>query len=353
MGKGLKDWKVIAGLCIAAACLFFAFKDVDMARMWAAFKDARYIYFIPAVAILFLSHFLRAWRWQLLLAPIAHVSRNTLFTSLLIGYMANTFLPAHLGEFIRAYLVGKKSPVHGSAVFATIVIERIIDVFTLLILMAVTIIVFPFPAWVRKSGYISFAFIGLLLIILVLMKKHRARTAAILNGVLKPLPAAFRRKINELFLSFLDGVVGLQKGWHYLAVTLLSLLIWACYAYIFQLGLSAFHFIETYSEITWVTPLVLLVITTIAVLVPSSPGYIGTYHWLCQISLGLFGVPESDALSFAFAVHAVNFVPILVVGLILVAVMGMNLKKIQNEAQKEAVEIEGEFTSSESANSLK
>ena len=342
MGKGFKDWRVIVGLCIAAACLFFAFKDVDLLQMWSAFKDARYLYFIPAVTILFLSHMLRAWRWQLLLAPMASVRWSTLFSSLLIGYMANTFLPAHLGEFIRAYIVGKKSPIPGSAVFATIVIERIIDVFTLLILMAFTITVFPFPDWVRKSGYISFAFIALLFIILVLMKKHRGRALNIVNALLKPVPV-IRHKINELLLTFLDGVVGLKEWRHYIFVSLLSILIWSCYGYIFQLGLYAFNFIEIYPDITWITPLVLLVITTIAVLVPSSPGYVGTYHWLCQISLGLFGVPESDALSFAFAVHGVNFIPILIVGLILVSVMGMSVKSVQNEAQKEAAEIEGEL----------
>ena len=272
MTKGFKDWKVLAGLAVAAACLFFAFKDVDFAQMVDAFKRAQYIYFIPALAVMFLSHFLRAWRWQLLLAPIAHVRLKTLFSSLLIGYMANTFLPAHLGEFIRAYLVGKKNPIAGSSVFATIVIERIIDVFTLLILMALTIIVFPFPDWVQKSGYISFGFIALLFIVLVLMKKYRDQALAILNVVLKPFPQGLRHKLNELLHSFLDGVVGLKNWQHYVIVTILSMIIWFCYGYIFQLGLYAFNFVDTYTEITWVTPLVLLVITTIAVLVPSSPG---------------------------------------------------------------------------------
>ena len=311
--------------------------------MWAAFKKAHYIYFIPALAVLFLSHWMRAWRWQLLLAPIAHVKKSTLYSALLIGYMTNTFLPAHLGEFIRAYLVGKKDPVPGSAVFATIVVERIIDVFTLLVLMALTIIVFPFPDWVQKSGYISFGFIALLFLTLLLMKKYRDPALNILDKILKPFPQALRHKINELLHSFLDGVVGLKSWQHYVLVTILSLLIWFCYGYIFQLGLYAFDFVDTYNKISWITPLVLLVITTIAVLVPSSPGYVGTYHWLCQLSLGFFGVPESDALSFAFVVHGINFLPILLVGLILVSWMGLNMKSIQGQAQKEAEEIEGEL----------
>jgi len=207
-------------------------------------------------------------------------------------------------------------------------------------MMALTIIVFPFPAWVQKSGYISFGFIALLFVVLMLMKKYRDQALVVLAVLLKPFPPGFRRKINDLLHSFLDGVVGLKRRRHYAIVALLPMFIWFCYGFIFQLGLYAFDFIDTYSEISWITPLVLLVITTIAVLVPSSPGYVGTYHWLCQISLGFFGVPESDALSFAFAVHGINFLPILLVGLILVSVMGMSVKTIQDNARREVDDIE-------------
>lgn len=342
MSRVFKDWKLLIGLAIAAFCLFLAFRKVDFAQMWAAFQQMNYWYLLPALAIMFFSHWLRALRWRYFLAPIHKVDLKTLYSSLLIGYMANTFLPAHLGEFIRAYLVGKRYPIPGSSVFATIVIERIIDVFTLLTLMAVTIIVFPFPAWVRQSGYISFAFIFVLLVALWLMKRYRTRATKVLNVILKPLPSHLSHKINELLHSFLDGVVGLKNWRHYIIVGILSLAIWFCYGYIFQIGLHAFNFVELYNT-PWMTPLVLLVITTIAILVPSSPGYVGTYHYLCQISLGFFGVPESDALTFAFVIHGINFLPILLVGLVLVTVMGMNLKSIQSEAAREAQEIDEEL----------
>ncbi len=342
MTRVFKDWKVLIGLAIAAFCLFLAFRKVDFEQMWMAFKQMDYWFLLPTLAIMFLSHWLRALRWRFFLAPIHKVCMKTLYSSLLIGYMANTFLPAHLGEFIRAYLVSKRYPIPGSSVFATIVIERIIDVFTLLTLMAVTIIVFPFPKWVQQSGYISFAFIAVLFVALLLMKKHRSRATKILDVVLKPLPSHIGLKISELLHSFLDGVVGLKNWRHYIAVGFLSIAIWFCYGYIFQIGLHAFNFVETYNT-PWMTPLVLLVITTIAVLVPSSPGYVGTYHYLCQISLGFFGVPESDALTFAFVIHGINFLPILIVGLILVAVMGMNLKNIRAEATREAHEIDEEL----------
>lgn len=333
MTKGLKDWKVLAGLAVAAACLFLAFCKVDFAQMGSALKAANYWLFLPALAVIFLSHWLRALRWRFLLDPLARIDMKTLFSSLLVGYMTNTFLPAHLGEFVRAYLVAKKQPVSGSAVFATIVIERIIDVFTLLILLALTIVVFPFPDWVRKSGYISFVVIAALFVILVLMKKYRQQAMRLSDRLLRPFPPKIRLKVNDLLHSFLDGVTGLKRRRDYLIVLILSLVIWFCYGFIFQIGLHAFDFNRTYN-LPWMTPLVLLVITTIAVIVPSSPGYVGTYHYLCQLSLGFFGVPKSQALMFALVIHGINFLPILIVGLILVPVMGMNLKTIQHQVKE-------------------
>lgn len=339
MNKGFKDWKVLLGFAVAALFLFLAFRKVDFAAMWLALKQAKYWYLAPALAIIFFAHWLRALRWRYLLAPIGEVGTGTLYSALLIGYMANTFLPAHLGEFIRAYIIGKKRPIRSSAVFATIVIERIIDVFSLLIIMALTIVVFPFPQWVRTSGYLSFGAIVVLFILLVLMKKYREQSSRLLKIVLKPLPDKIGHRLSELFHSFLDGVTGLKNWRHYLIVGSLSILIWFCYGVIFNFGFFAFNFNNIY-DLPWMTSLVLLVITTIAVVVPSSPGYVGTYHYLCQVSLGFFGVPKSEALTYAFVVHGVNFFPILIVGFVLVSWMGMNLKSIQKEAKNQADVIE-------------
>ena len=330
MKKNAVNWKLWIGISLSILFMYLAFRKVDFAQMAGAFKKAHYWWFIPATALMFFSHFLRAVRWKYLLNPVKRLDLPVLYSSLLIGYMANTFLPAHLGEFLRAYMVGKKRPVSSSAVFGSIVIERIIDVFTLLALLALTMIVFPFPDWVQKSGYISFAGIVVLFIVLLLMKKYRDFSIKLLGKILKPFPQKLSEKISALFHSFMDGVVPLVNWKAYVAVFSLSLGIWACYAAIFHISFYAFDFHILYS-LPWMASLVLLVITTISVLVPSSPGYVGAYHYLCQLSLGMFGVPESPALTYAFVVHGINFFPVLVVGLLLVSAEGMSLKSLQQK----------------------
>ncbi|MDZ7723153.1 MAG: lysylphosphatidylglycerol synthase transmembrane domain-containing protein [candidate division KSB1 bacterium] len=333
MKRYLSNWKLWLGIAFSAFFLFLSFRKVDFARMGDAFQQMHFWMIIPAVALMFFSHWLRALRWKFLVAPLSQVNLKVLYSSLLIGYMANTFLPAHLGEFIRAYMVGKKHHVHGGSVFATIVVERIIDMFTLLILMALTLIVFPFPDWVKQSGIIAFLGILLLFLFLVFAKFYRDRSLKLVKYLLTPFPDTFGDKIIELLNSFVDGLVALKNWKHYLAVIVLSPLIWLCYMLIFQIGLQAFEFVSQYN-LPWTTALVLQVITTIAIVVPSSPGYVGTYHFLCQISLAFFAVPKSEGLTFAIVLHAINFFPVLVVGLVMIFLQGLNIRRLQENAKQ-------------------
>ena len=121
--------------------------------------------------------------------------------------------------------------------------------------------------------------------------------------------------------------MSLKNCGDYVKVSLLSVLIWVCYTLVFYFSLHAFDFIRPF-QLPWLASLTLLVITTIAVVVPSSPGYVGTYHYLCQISLAMFGVPAGPALSFGVVVHAVNFLPVFAVGLIFAYYEGVAIFKV-------------------------
>jgi uncharacterized protein (TIRG00374 family) len=147
-----KNWKIIAGIMLSSLFIFLAFRQVDFSQMGRAFASADYWFLIPILLIIFLGLALRSWRWQYLLAPIQPVRLAGLFSSLAVGYMANTFLPAHLGEVVRAYHAQKKTGIAASAIFATIVVERLIDIFALLLLMGLALVLFPFPAGCKKAA---------------------------------------------------------------------------------------------------------------------------------------------------------------------------------------------------------
>ena len=303
--------------------MYLAFRKVDFNKMLTAIQDINLIYVLLIIVVVFLNNVIRALRWRLLLYPIKKVDPVSCFTSLQIGYTANTILPAHLGEFIRAYLIGKKNNIPSSAVFATIVTERIIDIISLLFFMVLTLLIYPFPDWVRSSGYIMFAGTVVLILFLFLLKIKPEKTLNVTGVFLKFFPEPFKNKILTLLSTFLDGFVGMKNWQHYLGTILLSIAIWIFYGLFFLFGLLAFNL-----HLSWIAPVVLIVTTTIAIVVPSSPGYVGTFHWICQITLGLFGISKSLGLAFALVIHGVNTIPFFIFGLFLAWREGIQISKI-------------------------
>ena len=322
--------RIGVGLLIGIFCFYLAVRRIDFHEMVQAFKTANYWYIIPTVAVIFLSHYLRALRWRYLLEPLRRFDVNSLFSSLIIGYAANTFMPAHLGEFLRAYVLSRKKRISMSPVFATIVVERIIDVFSLLILMLLALFLYPFPDWVIQSAYIMLCGTVVLLVFLVFLKKASGPTMKCVGLILQPFPDTIRQKTMGTLESFVEGLLPMKRWQDYVTLGSLSLILWFCYGLVFYLCLYSFGFVRPYN-LDWTAALILLVVTTIAIVVPSSPGYVGTYHYLCQLALAMFGIASGSALSFATVVHAINFLPVLILGVILGQREGMAIMKLPSD----------------------
>ncbi len=127
MVGGKADRKFVAGIGISLFFLFLLFRKIEFHKLAAAFREMDYGYLWPAVFLTFVSYFFRAVRWRFLLLPLKTAPMSTLFSSTIIGYMANNLLPARLGEFVRAYVLAEKERLPASAVFATLVLDYIPD----------------------------------------------------------------------------------------------------------------------------------------------------------------------------------------------------------------------------------
>lgn len=306
--------KLIIGLAVGAVFFYLALRGVDLDQAIAALAQTDYWLVAFSAAVMMAAHLVRAIRWRLLLAPVKLLNTASLFSALLIGYAANTFVPAHLGEFLRAFVIGKKHAISASAALGSIVVERIVDVISLIGLMAVVLIVHPFPDWVTTSGVIMLVGSLLLCVLLIACKRFENQTTAWIRVLAHPLPARIGGRLETLALNFLRGVVPLKSAAHYAAALVLSIAIWFCYAAANYIFLAAFDLVSRY-HLAWYVGLVVLVFTTISVVIPSTPGYVGTFHYLCQVSLVMFGVSSSEALSFAVIAHLVGVAPVAVAGL--------------------------------------
>ena len=151
------NWKLFFSVLISTLFLILAFNRVNLYELKDTLETANYIYLIPAVLLTILSLWIRAVRWGYLLQPVKKININSLFSATAIGLMANNLLPARLGEFVRAYVIGKKELISKSASFATIVVERIFDGLTILLFFNVVAIFYAesMPTWLRNSAYFA------------------------------------------------------------------------------------------------------------------------------------------------------------------------------------------------------
>ena len=309
--------KIWFGIIISALFIWLAFRKIDYHQLWLGLTEANYIYVVPAIVITLFQYYLRSVRWGYIIEPVKKVSRSSLLSSIMIGYMANNILPARIGEFVRAYVLGKRENISISSSFATVVIERIIDTFTVFVLMLVVFRFVSFPPeraalekTLQKGGGIAAIVFLLILIMLFYFKNHKDIFKKLINKVVKPLSQKAAHKLTDFSDSFASGLSVLKRDKHIFMISGYSLVIWIMSAAPIYLILMAFGYVLPLS-----VSLFILVLLAFAVAIPSAPGFIGTFHYAVAMGLEIFSVPAEEALSVAIILHAINFFPVTMIGL--------------------------------------
>ncbi len=306
--------KLLLSLAISSIFIYLAFRGIDYRMMLEALRQANYWLLIPGIAFMFVSHWLRAVRWGYFMAPIKKIDTPTLFSAVMIGYYANNVFPLRLGEILRPYALGKATGVSRMSTFGTIFVERLLDVLSLLLLLAFSVFFHDYPDWIEKGALVIFlGTLGCTIFIVFLMLRTHD-TLKIVDFFMKPFPQRARDLVHKLLHSFLDGFSIFKKSEHFWTITWQSVLIWLFYAVIIYFTLEAFSFNQRFA-LPLGASLVVLVMVSLGIMVPAAPGFVGSFHWICQQALMLFNVPKSESLSFAVILHIANFVPVTLVGL--------------------------------------
>ncbi|MBI2845734.1 MAG: flippase-like domain-containing protein, partial [Chloroflexi bacterium] len=187
-----RRWGGIIGLLLTIIFAGLALYRLDLATVISTLASANY-FLLPFAAIFTLvGYIFRTARWRFILAPAKDISLPRLFPVLIIGFAANNLLPARLGEFVRAYLLGSKENISKSLSFATIVLERILDGLTLIAILALVSLFVPLPGWSQQLGVVAtlvFIFALLALFLLLYQKDRMLRLLQILSA---PLPSGLR-----------------------------------------------------------------------------------------------------------------------------------------------------------------
>lgn len=307
------------GIALTAILLYIAFRGTNFSRLWMIIQTVNMWWVLLACPLLLLSHYIRAWRWQLLLVPVKdRVRRTNAFSSLIIGYMANNILP-RAGEIVRPYTLGKVEQVSKASSFGSVFLERMIDLISLLIGIAVLLVLFQraitdqFVWW----NTLSMLAIGLTLVFILSIGMLLYKRNLILRFIkifLFPFSSRIRERGEEIFHSFVDGMLIIRKRNNMWTIVALTIVMWILYVYTAYLPLHAFDLGD--ASVNLLTGFVLTIVTSLSVLVPT-PGATGSYHtFVVETLTRLYGIQREVALGYATLTHAVGYFSVIVVGLI-------------------------------------
>lgn len=305
MSKRLVFW---IGLVLSVVSLALILRGLDLTAVGKVLAQIDYAWLAVAVFFYFVVLWLKVTRWWLMFHP-QPLRRGKALSALCIGYLFSAVMPARLGELVRTYVLGELEGVSKAFVLSTIVVEKILDVLTVLLLLVCLFPLMAFPAWVRTSGTtVGVLFLVLFGLVLVLTRQ-RKYLLSLLSSVLGCLPETTGRAILKHLDSAIRGLDILRK--RDLAIKLwgLSLAAWLLNTPFVMALLFALHIPVSYTAAVFV-----LCVTSLGMTVPSAPGYLGTFHYLVVVSLALFGVGREPAMSFAIVLHLCTFLPISLLG---------------------------------------
>jgi glycosyltransferase 2 family protein len=302
--------KLLLGGVVSAIFLFLAVRGIDWTQFTRELRRTQYAYLVPGVFFTLLGHFSRAVRWRFMMAPVKECRVSRLWSATAIAFMVNNLLPARLGEFVRAIAIGRTEHVSKSAAFATIVYERVVDVFVLVLLLWFCVVRISGPPWLARSAEVLVALNVALFVLLVAMVRWRPRVRALLARVLTPLPADTRRRIHYSADAFVDGLGIVTTARSAIPIIALSIAVWGCAILGVEFGILAFHL-----DVPIIASLFLIVLISLGSMIPSAPAFLGTMQYACVIGLGVYGVGRSQALAFSTVYHATQFFPITLIGL--------------------------------------
>ncbi len=319
------------GILISLLFLYLAMRRVEWQEMTALLQSANYWYLIPAFLLLASISFVRAYRWRLLMWPEAAISIRRLFRFVNIGYFFNNVFPAKAGELVRAYLAGRSLTGGVAQALSAILIERLLDVLSVVILLIGMIPLLELPTWATRGGLLAGAVAILGLLFLGLASIYAERAVSWIWRIMGRLPLIGTDRVREGLTNLLKGFSILRQPRLFLGIVGSSAVIWFGYACLNYLFLMVFRM----DDLPFTAAFFVLCCTGLSMILPSSPGAMGVFEWAAIQALALFSVGQSSAFSYALGLHVFTNLTLILLGLLGMMQEGLGYNRLQEEAIRE------------------
>ncbi|HEY7735939.1 MAG TPA: lysylphosphatidylglycerol synthase transmembrane domain-containing protein [Candidatus Limnocylindrales bacterium] len=295
------------GIAVSVVALYLVLRSVDLARAWEVLRSAAPGWIAVMLLLVLLDVSARGLRWQWLLRPIAHVPYRRVLGYTFMGYLANNVLPARLGELVRSHALGQGEGLSRTTVLGTVVVERVIDTAIVVGIAAVSILVLSVRGVLASAVLLGFAFVGLLVVALAVgVAAHRLPGMRRITAFAERWP-----RVVELARRLREGLSVAGRPSTVAGAAAIGLVAWSASIGTFLVGGQALGIELSLSQAALLSSGV-----SLATIVPSGPGYLGTFELTAASIAGLFGVGSDAGFALAVLVHAAIVVVTSVGGLV-------------------------------------
>jgi uncharacterized membrane protein YbhN (UPF0104 family) len=290
---------LVVGVPLSIVFLWLALRDANLDRVWSVLSGAEPGYVALAVvanALIYVGQAAR-WRW---IARAPDVSTARFAEMIVSGVAVNNVLPGRVGDVLRVRWLQLSARMKGGTALSTVFVDRSFDVLALVVFLVVSL---PFVAsaeWLVRIAVGGVVLLVALVLVLVAARIYTNRRARDRRS------RGFLRRVVRDTLEGLADPLGRKRGAGLAGISLAAWAMWAVAAWLVARSLGI--------ELSPVEALFVTGVINLGLAIPSSPGFIGTYQWLGVSALALLGVGTDPALAFAILMHAVWYVPTLVVG---------------------------------------
>ncbi|HTM03203.1 MAG TPA: lysylphosphatidylglycerol synthase transmembrane domain-containing protein [Vicinamibacterales bacterium] len=320
---------------LAIALLAWFLSHANLREVWRYVKAADVRMLLVGVVFIVLTYVTRTFRWQVLLAPLGRVPFSTTMHATIIGFAALSLLPARAGDLLRPYLVARKERLSAPAVFATVVLERVLDLVAVLGLLAVYVWGTADPAdltpSLRHPIEVSAAIGGsaavVLFVVMWMLASHPERIGALVRAADRVLPHRIAHTLADVATAFSRGFEAARSP-----RTLFVGLCWSFPLWVF-IASEAWAVTRAFDiPMPFTGAFLVQVFLVIGVAVPT-PGGVGSFHEAYRWAVTtFFHVANDRAVAAAIVVHLISFLPIVILGLILMVHDGLSVHQLQELA---------------------
>src|SRR5690606_13511152 len=322
--------------------LYFFFRQADLGGVWRALLGAHPGLLALAVAVTAQTYIVRTWRWQILLAPITPLPFTPVFRATVVGFTTSFLLPARAGELIRPWMLSRETGVSASAAFATVIVERLFDLVAVLVLFVIWRVL-PVPAGTHEIEGVTPAAVlaGVMavaaLAVTFLLAGHSERMEPLATRLARVLPVRAATAIVGFMQQFARGLAIMRRPGPIVASLGLSLVLWASIGLTTWLTSRAFDITFPYAA-----SFLLSLFLVVGVAVPT-PGGVGGFHAAYSFAVTrLFDATGEQAVACAIVLHAVSFVPVTLVGIVIMARAGLSIQRDREESAQIRAEGKGQ-----------